>query len=256
MEDQASRENRDEEQTEAVRDRRLLSLGQWPILAGRLPACPFPSRSSASRLRSGWAERCSSCRGGPVVFRTVASRDQAGAAFGEILRRFEIVKQLLSLLLVIGVFVELERSGGLAGHRRSSRDRRDLRRGRDERLPGDGAAAADELLPDEGRLLRRGGPGRSVAEAVRPRCTGGRGGSSRSAGSRRRWPGARLGSAGRSPVLTVTRSVPGLGPPAAVSRGPALADHWRAGRPPHGQRPASARSDRSRASRPWGGRRP
>lgn len=51
----------------------------------------------------------------PVVFRTVASRDQAGAAFGEILRRFEIVKQLLSLLLVIGVFVELERSGRLEG---------------------------------------------------------------------------------------------------------------------------------------------
>jgi uncharacterized membrane protein len=51
----------------------------------------------------------------PVVFRTVSSRDQAGAAFGEILRRFEIVKQLLSLLLVIGVFVELERSGRLEG---------------------------------------------------------------------------------------------------------------------------------------------
>jgi len=51
----------------------------------------------------------------PVVFRTVPSRDQAGAAFGEILRRFEIVKQLLSLLLVIGVFVELERSGRLEG---------------------------------------------------------------------------------------------------------------------------------------------
>ncbi len=51
----------------------------------------------------------------PVVFKTVPSRDQAGAAFGEILRRFEIVKQLLSLLLVVCVFVELERSGGLAG---------------------------------------------------------------------------------------------------------------------------------------------
>jgi hypothetical protein len=51
----------------------------------------------------------------PVVFRTVSSRDQAGAAFGEILRRFEAVKQVLSLLLVLGVFVELERAGGLAG---------------------------------------------------------------------------------------------------------------------------------------------
>ena len=51
----------------------------------------------------------------PVIFRTVTSRDQAGAAFGEILRRFEIVKQLLSLVLVIGVFVELERGGGLTG---------------------------------------------------------------------------------------------------------------------------------------------
>ncbi len=51
----------------------------------------------------------------PVIFRMVASRDQAGGAFGEVLRRFEAVKQLLSLLLVIGVFVELERAGGLAG---------------------------------------------------------------------------------------------------------------------------------------------
>jgi hypothetical protein len=51
----------------------------------------------------------------PVVFREVASRDQAGAAFGEVLRRFEIVKQVLSLALVIGVFVTLERGGRLAG---------------------------------------------------------------------------------------------------------------------------------------------
>ncbi len=51
----------------------------------------------------------------PVVFRAVTSRDQAGAVFGEILRRFEALKQLLSLVLVIGVFVELERGGGLAG---------------------------------------------------------------------------------------------------------------------------------------------
>jgi len=51
----------------------------------------------------------------PVVFRTVTSLDQAGTVFGEILRRFEAVKQLLSLVLVIGVFIELERGGGLAG---------------------------------------------------------------------------------------------------------------------------------------------
>ena len=51
----------------------------------------------------------------PVVFSTVTSRDQAGQVFGEILRRFEALKQLLSLALVIGVFVELERSGSLAG---------------------------------------------------------------------------------------------------------------------------------------------
>jgi hypothetical protein len=51
----------------------------------------------------------------PVVFGTVRSRDEAGAAFGEILRRFEAVKQVLSLVLVLGVFVELERAGGVAG---------------------------------------------------------------------------------------------------------------------------------------------
>jgi len=51
----------------------------------------------------------------PVVFGRVASRDAAGAVFGEILRRFEIVKQALSLALVIGVFVTLERGGRLSG---------------------------------------------------------------------------------------------------------------------------------------------
>ncbi len=52
----------------------------------------------------------------PVIFRQIASRDLAGSVFGEILRRFEAVKQVLSLILVLGVFVNLERGGGLAGH--------------------------------------------------------------------------------------------------------------------------------------------
>ena len=51
----------------------------------------------------------------PVVFRTIPSRDLAGSVFGEILRRFEIVKQALSLLLVIGVFVALEQGLRLEG---------------------------------------------------------------------------------------------------------------------------------------------
>jgi hypothetical protein len=51
----------------------------------------------------------------PVVFGRIASRDLAGAVFGEILRRFEIVKQVLSLLLVIGVFVALEQGLRLQG---------------------------------------------------------------------------------------------------------------------------------------------
>lgn len=51
----------------------------------------------------------------PVLFRGVASRDQAGGVFGEILRRFEIVKQVLSLALVIGIFATLERGGRLGG---------------------------------------------------------------------------------------------------------------------------------------------
>jgi hypothetical protein len=54
----------------------------------------------------------------PVVFAKIASRDLAGAVFGEILRRFEIVKQVLSLALVIGVFAELEQ--GLVLHGRSA----------------------------------------------------------------------------------------------------------------------------------------
>ncbi len=54
----------------------------------------------------------------PVVFGKIASRDAAGGVFGEILKRFEIVKQLLSLALVIGVFVELEK--GLVLHGRAA----------------------------------------------------------------------------------------------------------------------------------------
>ena len=51
----------------------------------------------------------------PVVFGRIASRDLAGSVFGEILRRFEIVKQALSLALVIGVFVALEQGLRLGG---------------------------------------------------------------------------------------------------------------------------------------------
>jgi len=51
----------------------------------------------------------------PVIFGRIPSRDTAGEIFGEILRRFEAVKHLLSLLLVISVFFQLERTGGFAG---------------------------------------------------------------------------------------------------------------------------------------------
>jgi len=51
----------------------------------------------------------------PVLFARIPSRDVAGDVFGEILRRFEIVKQVLSLLLVLAVFFQLERTGGFAG---------------------------------------------------------------------------------------------------------------------------------------------
>jgi uncharacterized membrane protein len=44
----------------------------------------------------------------PVVFREAGSRDRAGAIFGEILRRFEAVQHVLSLVLVISVFATLE----------------------------------------------------------------------------------------------------------------------------------------------------
>jgi hypothetical protein len=51
----------------------------------------------------------------PVLFRQIPSRDLAGAAFGEILRRFEAVKHALSLALVIAVFARLEQQRELAG---------------------------------------------------------------------------------------------------------------------------------------------
>jgi hypothetical protein len=53
----------------------------------------------------------------PVVFGRIASRDLAGDVFGEILRRFEAVKHVLSLALVIAVFAGLEQRGGGADRR-------------------------------------------------------------------------------------------------------------------------------------------
>jgi len=47
----------------------------------------------------------------PLVFRRLASRDAAGDLLDAILARFEAVKHVLSLALVIAVFVELEREG-------------------------------------------------------------------------------------------------------------------------------------------------
>ena len=51
----------------------------------------------------------------PLLFREIPSRDLAGRIFGELLRRFEAVKQLLSLLMVLAVFVELETTRALGG---------------------------------------------------------------------------------------------------------------------------------------------
>jgi hypothetical protein len=51
----------------------------------------------------------------PVVFREVPSRDVAGKVFGEILRRFEAVKHVLSLLLVLCVFLQLEETREISG---------------------------------------------------------------------------------------------------------------------------------------------
>ncbi|HEY7111334.1 MAG TPA: hypothetical protein VIA45_00260 [Thermoanaerobaculia bacterium] len=47
----------------------------------------------------------------PLVFGRIASRDAAGDLFDAILARFEAVKHVLSLALVIAVFVALERTG-------------------------------------------------------------------------------------------------------------------------------------------------
>jgi Mn2+/Fe2+ NRAMP family transporter len=51
----------------------------------------------------------------PLLFRELPSRDLAGRIFGELLRRFEAVKHLLSLLLVLAVFVRLEITRALEG---------------------------------------------------------------------------------------------------------------------------------------------
>lgn len=75
----------------------------WPSLAIRFALAVWVGGSVLVMLAA------------PVVFREVPSRDRAGSVFGEILRRFEIVKQVLSLGLVVGVFATLERGGRLAG---------------------------------------------------------------------------------------------------------------------------------------------
>lgn len=51
----------------------------------------------------------------PLLFREIPSRDLAGRIFGELLRRFEAVKHVLSLLLVLSVFVQLEITRALGG---------------------------------------------------------------------------------------------------------------------------------------------
>jgi uncharacterized protein DUF4149 len=51
----------------------------------------------------------------PVLFRQIPSRDQAGDAFGEILRLFEAAKHVLSLLMVLAVFFRLEATRSLSG---------------------------------------------------------------------------------------------------------------------------------------------
>jgi Domain of unknown function (DUF4149) len=51
----------------------------------------------------------------PVLFREIPSRDLAGRIFGELLRRFEAVKHVLSLLLVLAVFFRLEATRSLSG---------------------------------------------------------------------------------------------------------------------------------------------
>jgi len=50
-----------------------------------------------------------------LLFREIPSRDLAGRIFGELLRRFEAVKHVLSLLLVLAVFAELETTRVLEG---------------------------------------------------------------------------------------------------------------------------------------------
>jgi hypothetical protein len=51
----------------------------------------------------------------PLFFREISSRDLAGRIFGELLRRFEAVKHVISLAMVLAVFVELETTRALAG---------------------------------------------------------------------------------------------------------------------------------------------
>ena len=49
----------------------------------------------------------------PVLFRGLPSRDAAGRLFDEVLRRFEAVKHVLSLALVVALFAQIEAAGGI-----------------------------------------------------------------------------------------------------------------------------------------------
>lgn len=45
----------------------------------------------------------------PAIFRSIPSRDLAGAAFGAVLQRLEAVKHVLSVLLVLGIMETVSR---------------------------------------------------------------------------------------------------------------------------------------------------
>ena len=53
----------------------------------------------------------------PLLFGEIGSRDLAGRIFGELLRRFEAVKHVLSLAIVLATFAELETTRSLEGRR-------------------------------------------------------------------------------------------------------------------------------------------
>ena len=135
-----------------------------------------------------------------------------------------------------------ERPPRRPGHRVGDRD---LSRGRDERLSLHGPSPAHEVLPDEGRLVRRGPARRTPGARNSTACTAGPRGCSSSDGSRR--PSPSRSAPSRRPSYARSRAIRSISRRAPLRQS---GDRHRRARGAMRRRSAAHRPCSSRQSRP------